>query len=65
MLAARDLPGDVLLWDIDTRQEIARWPHGAFKLRALALSQNGQLLAEGSWPPNGRPVVGLWEVTFM
>jgi len=44
LLAARDLPGDVILWDIDTRQEIARWPHGP--------------LNSGPWPFAERPVAG-------
>jgi len=63
LLAVRDQPGNIMLWDLATRQEIAHWSKEAHNHRALAVSPDGNLLAAGSYATNGTPIVELRDVT--
>jgi eukaryotic-like serine/threonine-protein kinase len=62
-LAARDETGQVKLWDLAARKEIAGWPEEAHQLRTLAVAPDGNRLALGRYAASGAPTVEIWSVT--
>lgn len=61
VLAARDQTGDVTVFDLTTRQEIARLPDDSEQLRAMAVSPDGNFLAHGAAAADGTRIVALWD----
>lgn len=63
LLAARDTFGNVMLWDIATRQEVWRRPNDIYKFRAMAVAPDGNRVALLSATLKMAPIIELWDVT--